>query len=315
MIKHINLQLFAEGDTIPDEKKETNIDKNLETFSIRSAFGLEPKKEPEKKPEEKKPDEKPIEPAKEPIKEPEKDPKKEPVKEPVKEPDEDEEVVYLGKTVKVKDLPKEERKAYLQKGMNYDRIKEKADTANATLLRIAKLEGFKTVDEYLTELNTREKVKVAEQVEEAAGDPDKIDEIVRNHPEVVRTREERQKLEFDRKVDELRKDRFFKELEPQFNALMEANPKTQPELVYKIVRSDYLTPEKIAELITKEKESAEKKVIADVHDKERRAAPKGGDTDDGKEVVRPTSVMSEMARAFGVSANKVAQRIANTKKR
>ena len=130
-----------------------------------------------------------------------------------------------------------------------------------------------------SEIDKREKAKLAERLEEAAGDPDKIDEIIKNHPEVIKTKEERHRLEFEKAKAELSKDRFFKELESRFDEVMALNPTAKPDLVYKIIRSDYLTEEKLNELVTKEKASVEKKVLADLHDKERRAAPTGGDAD------------------------------------
>ena len=308
MLKPINLQLFAEGDTSPAKQEESDSvqDKNpferlYEKFSGKQAETKEPAKEPDIKPAEVKPPEAA-----------EEEPK---TKDPEKEPPEDEEIVYNGKKVKVMELPWAERKTYLQKGMNYDKIKTEADTAKATLKRAAQAEGFSTVDEYVAELTSREKVRLAEQLEEAAGDPTKIDEIVQNHPEVVRTREERRRLEFANAKAQLSKDQFFKELEPQFEALMEQNPTAAPDLIYKLVRSDYLTPERIQEFIAKEKAQTERKILADVHDKERRAAPKGGDAGDGKDVVQPSDFTKKLAGAFGISPQKVAQRVYEKTKR
>jgi CRISPR/Cas system CMR-associated protein Cmr5 small subunit len=309
MLKHINLQLFAE-DTIPEEKKDTNLDNKPEKkteesgFSIRKAFGLKdklPAKEPDKKPDEVKPEDK----------------KPDDVKEPEKEPDkvEFDEILYNKERVKI---PVAERQTYLQKGYNYDKVKQTADTANAALHRAAKVEGFDTVDEYLAELDTREKAKIATQIEEAAGDPDKIDEIVKNHPEVVKTKEERQQLNeekrkigFDKVVNELKKDQFFKDVEPEFSSLMEQNPSMALDLVsvvYDSLVGKHLRSGKFSEIITKEKESAVKAAIADVHDKERRAAPTGGDTNEGKDTAMPSAFANKLASVFGVSASKIAQR-------
>jgi len=314
MLKHINLQLFAEEPVKEPAKVEgTNLDKKLEpskdTLDIRKIFGLkEPKKkepekktEPDVKPENKKPDE-----VKAPNTMGDKTEKAEP---------EFYEIPYMkdkdGTQMKVK-IPVTERDTYLQKGYNYDKVKTDADIAKAALLRAAKLEGFDKTEDYLAELDKREKAKMAEKIEEAAGDPDKIDEIINkrieNHPKVVETQEKDRKNMFKEITDELKNDRFYKELEPQFNGMVGQNPTVDPKLLYKLVRSDYLTPEKINELIAKEKESTEKKVIADQHDKERRAAPKGGDAGDGNEVVQPTEFAKKISNIFGVSPQKVAQR-------
>jgi hypothetical protein len=173
-------------------------------------------------------------------------------------------------------------------------------------------------------LTKKQEEKLATQIEEAAGDPDKINEIVKNHPIVKATQEKElslsereRKMDFDKIVTELKKDPFYKEVEQEFNEAMLTNP-TLPLHLVNVVYDSLVGKRYRAggfnELITKEKEAAVKATIADMQDKERRAAPKGGDVNDGmEELARPTAVMSEIAKAFGVSANKVAQRIAKSK--
>lgn len=339
----VNLQLFAdaEGDTnlgesASSEAKEVNTDSKQDTQAqkqepakehsfIRKAFGLpdkktsgepklEKKEEPAKK-EEVKPD------SKEQLETKQAEKTEETGKKPEeKQEQEFDEIVYNKEKVKI---PVTERQTYLQKGYHYDKVKADADSAKAILQRIAESEGFKTLNDYLAELDKREKAKVAEQITEADGDPTKIEEIINksieNNPIVKQTKEEKRQLEFEKKIatakKEFSKDPFFKEWEPQLDELMAQNPDAPPDLVCKIIRNDYLTPEKLKELMNKEKETAEKKVLAEVHDKERRSEKKGGDTaDDSEEQTRPTSTMSEIAKAFGVSANKVAQRIVKNKK-
>jgi hypothetical protein len=307
----LNLQLFAE-ETIPDKTEGADIDnkpddskkegKPANKNPFERLYKMDfTKKKPEKKEETKELDVKESSEDKKPdetvVDNQQKD-------KPEQEPEYDE-IVYNKEKVKI---PVTERQAYLQKGYNYDKVKQIADKANAALAKAAKLEGFDKVDDYLAEIEKREKLKIAEQIEEAEGDPEKIDSIIKNHPEVIKTREERRRLEFEKVKDELRKDRFFKEIEPQFDELMAKNPTAAPDLVYKILRSDYLTPERLKDLISKEKESVEKKVIADIHDKERRAAPTGGDVGGDKDVVQPTELSKTLANIFGVSASKVAQR-------
>jgi hypothetical protein len=333
MIKNIYLQRFAE-ETIP-EKEEVKPDSKVDSkpedskafaSTIRSIFGLkdkepekkEPAKEPDKKSDDaKKPDEKSDGKKPEDSKEPE-------TKEPEKKEDEFIPIKHLGKEVKI---PVTERDKYLQMGYDYQHVKGEAETAKATLKRIAQAEGFKTVDEYLAELGSREKTKLAEQIEEAEGDPDKISEIVQNHPIVQQTKEERRKLDYLNSKAELSKDEFFKKLEPELDRLMEQNQAADPNLVYSVIVGNYVrSPEYKQELAAEKeraakekqtvKESAEKKVIADMHDKERRSAPTGGDTNEKvEETAQMTSAVTEIANAFGVPANKVAQRMAKNKNR
>jgi hypothetical protein len=338
MIKNIYLQRFAE-ETIPEKeevKPDTKVDSKPEdskafASTIRSIFGLkdkepekkEPAKETDKKSDDaKKPDEKPDEKP-ETSKEPEtKEPEK---KEPEKAVEEEyDTLVVLGKEKKV---PVSERKMWMQKGLDYDFVKGEKVKAEATLKRIAQAEGYKTVDEYLAELGNREKTKLAEQIEEAEGDPDKISDIVQNHPIVQQTKEERRKLDYINAKADLSKDEFFKKLEPELDRLMEQNQAADPNLVYSVIVGNYVrSPEYKQELAAEKekaakekqtvKESAEKKVIADMHDKERRSAPTGGDTNEKvEETAQMTSAVTEIANAFGVPASKVAQRIAKNKNR
>lgn len=333
MKRPINLQLFAE-ETIPEKPGEKSLETKPDSgfaSTIRNAFGLKPKeqqKEQTKEPE-KKPDEKP----KEEVSEVKPEDKQEPeTKEPEKKEPEEEfiSIKHLGKEVKI---PKAEQQKYLQMGYDYQHVKGEAESAKATLKRIAQTEGFNTVDEYLAELSTREKTKLAEKIEEAAGDPDKIDEIVQNHPVVRQTKEERQKMDEEKKSmryketkSKLSEDSFFKKLEPELDNLMEKNPTADPNLVYSVlvgnyVRSDVYKQELVkereaAEKAAKEKDAAkEKKIMADIHDKERRAAPIGGDTGEGKDTVTPSAFTSKIAGVFGVSPQKVAQRAHEKMKR
>jgi hypothetical protein len=319
MIKNIYLQRFAE-ETIPGKeevKPDSKVDSKPEptafASTIRSIFGLkdkepakeEPAKETDKKPDEK-PDEKPAEKL-------ENSDNKEPEKAVEEEYDT---LVVLGKEKKV---PVSERKMWMQKGLDYDFVKGEKVKAEATLKRIAQAEGYKTVDEYLAELGNREKAQLAEQIEEAAGDPDKISEIVENHPIVQQTKEERRKLDYLNAKAELSKDEFFKKLEPELDRLMGQNQAADPNLVYSVIVGNYVrSPEYKQELAAERertakekesaKESAQKKVIADMHDKERRSAPTGGDAGDGKDVAQPSEFARKLAGAFGVSASKIAQR-------
>jgi len=310
MIKNIYLQRFAE-ETIPAKQEETNLDNKPEqakpfTSTIRNIFGLKDKEPAKAEPAkvEAKPDEKPAA-------------ENEEVKpeEPVKEPEFDE-ILYNKEKVKI---PVTERQTYIQKGYNYDKVKADADAAKATLKRVAQAEGFNTVDEYLAELGNREKAKLAEQIEEAAGDPDKINEIVEKHPVVVKTKEERRELDYVKAKTELSKSEFFAKLEPELDRLMEVNPTADPKLVYPLIVGQYVMSDEYkqeqaaktaqsAQEKAEAKAAAERKVIADTHDKERRTTPKGGDAGDGKDVVMASDFTKKISDIFGVSASKVAQR-------
>jgi hypothetical protein len=348
MFEHINLQLFAE-DTIPakEEGKTDSKQKQVSEFGLemRRAFGL-PEKKAGKKPDEQKPEAKPDTAPKPEDRKPDaKQDTKPEVKPEVKpeankgpdtkapegekKPDgkpaeEYDTVVVLGKEKKV---PVSERTMWIQKGLDYDFVKGELAKSKAALQKAAALAGFKTTEEYLANLEKEASKKVAEQIEEAAGDPAKIDEIVRNHPEIVKTREERRLLDdekrqiaLDRTLAELRKDEFFTELEPQFNTLREQNPTVEASLLYDIVRSRYLTPAKLKELREKERETAKetavKATLADIQDKEKRSAPTGGNADNGgTEVIQPTEFGKKIGNLFGLSKDAIQRAAQRTHER
>jgi hypothetical protein len=290
--------------------------KNVDPF--QRLYTMEFDKPKEVKADEVKPDDKEVvkEEVKPEVKPDEKLDEKPEVKAEVKsevEPVEYDEIVYNKETVK---LPVSERKTYLQKGYNYDKVKAAADEAkakieesNAKLAKLAKAYGYDKVEDFELDAEMQFKSSFAEKLEEAIGDPDKIDEIVRNHPEVVKTKEEKRKLEYERIKAEYRNtDPYFKELEAEFDRVMDLNPTARPDYIYKIMRSDFLTPQKINELITKEKESVEKKVLADIHDKERRATPQGGDSEGNEELVQANDFTRKISSIFGVPSSKVARK-------
>jgi hypothetical protein len=349
MIKHINLQLFA-GDTTPeideevhiekepvnsdidDEKKETKTKKKpvdddpFDRLTRGESLRGKPNKELEKKEDKTVVDDKKTETKSDKEKlDAEKESNAKGKDDKKKEEPEFYEIPYMkdkdGKQIKVK-IPVTERDTYLQKGFNYDKVKTEKEAANATLKRIAELEGFKTTDEYLAELDKREKAKIAEKIEEAYGDPDKIDEIMRQHPRMKQTEEKEKelaekerKLSYDRKIESLKKEEFFEELEPELKRMLNDIPGIDPDVAYSLIVGNYYRSgknkeikKKQDELIKETKESTEKKVTADYHDKERRATPTGGDSHGNKDMdVQPTQLTKKLASVFGVSAKDIAR--------
>jgi flagellin-like hook-associated protein FlgL len=230
------------------------------------------------------------------------------------------EIIHLGKKV---EIPASERDKYLQMGYDYPHVKQEAAKAKKSLDRIAEIEGFKNADEYLAELDKREKEKLAEKIEEAYGDPEKIDEIIKNHPRIKQNEErerelaERErKMEREKKKDNLREEEFFNELEPELNLILDQNPNLDPSLAFSVLVGNFLRSGKLNDLkkknnqlIKETKESTEKKVMADIHDKERRTTPKGGNSNSGKETeYQPSETAKKLSKVFGVSAKKIARR-------
>lgn len=103
------------------------------------------------------------------------------------------EVVYNKETRKIK---KSEAPSYIQKGMNYDKVKSRADQAEADkavmethLQRAAKIQGFDTVEDYLKAVDKKEQEAENKKYEDAGiYDSSVIKEQVKkevdNHPAV-----------------------------------------------------------------------------------------------------------------------------------
>jgi putative component of toxin-antitoxin plasmid stabilization module len=104
----------------------------------------------------------------------------------------------------------EELPSYVQKGLNYDKVSERAkeaDTYQQNLERIAKHYGFETHSEYLTELDEfDQQQKIAEEAEKLGVD----ESVIREHLEPLK----KQVAQFEQEKESLRQER----LQVQINA-------------------------------------------------------------------------------------------------
>ena len=220
-------------------------------------------------------------------------------------PDEEyDEIDYNKEKVKI---PATERKTYLQKGYNYDKVKARADASETALKRAAELAGHASVETFLADLERQASEKLKAKFAENWDDPDKIDELVMQHPKVKRVLEEGRRSDYEKGKEELRKELFFKELEPELDAMAAQNPSLSTNVMYSYLLGENMRKGKLDELLKAERETTEKRVIADVHDKERRiSAPSGAG---GKEEEANLSPMgSKLANIFGVNPVNVAKR-------
>ena len=221
-------------------------------------------------------------------------------------------VRHLGKEVQI---PLSERDKYLQMGYDYPHVKDEAKKVKDLLQRTARLNGFEKVEDYIADLDRIEKEKMIEKIENAYGDPVEIENIIKTHPLILQTQEEKQrlddekrKMDYEKRIDSLKKEPFFKELEPELNQLLEQNPNVDPNLAYSVIVGNYFRTGKLKDFeqkaidqVAKAKEATEKKVTADFHDKERRSTPTGGDSNEGSEYVQSTSFGNKLADIFGLS--------------
>lgn len=103
------------------------------------------------------------------------------------------------------DVPYEEAPDYIQKGMNYDKVHARAQEAEqyqSYLNRVMKLNGYETQEQLLNAMDEYEREQERAQYEEAGIDPDKLNEILENHPDMQYAKQMRAKEEEAKQYDE-----------------------------------------------------------------------------------------------------------------
>lgn len=96
-------------------------------------------------------------------------------------------------------VPYEQAPDYIQKGMNYDKVNQRVSEYENQLNRVAQLSGYQSHDELLAALDGIEQQRQREQYEQAGIDPDMLNQILENHPDMQFAREMKQKQEQDQK--------------------------------------------------------------------------------------------------------------------
>ncbi|MFS0904133.1 hypothetical protein AB3N02_13850 [Priestia aryabhattai] len=106
---------------------------------------------------------------------------------------------------------------YIQKGLNYDKTLEKANTYQSELDRVAKLSGYQSYDEMQGALDEYEKEQQAQQWRDQGIDPDTMNQFIEQHPDIQYAREMKQK------------EQQAAEFNAQVNQLLEAHPDLKPD--------------------------------------------------------------------------------------
>jgi len=141
------------------------------------------------------------------------------------------EITYNGEAVK---LPASERKTYLQKGYNYDKVKGKADTFEAATRKAAKLNGWgDDVDGYLAKLEEADRQEEDERFQQQyKEDPKKAtEEVINSHPAF-------RKVVISESLKELeanKKNVYFKEFEKDIETLLKQTPNVNAQLAYDVI--------------------------------------------------------------------------------
>lgn len=115
-----------------------------------------------------------------------------------------------------KKISRDEAPTYIQKGLNYDKVKERADQLEQTasyLDRVAKFSGYQTVDEFIQAVEQAEKAEQADREAKRLGiDANQYQEFIAPVNDELSTvkkqledmQRERQMQQIDREVNELR---------------------------------------------------------------------------------------------------------------
>lgn len=105
------------------------------------------------------------------------------------------------------DVPYDQAPDYIQKGLNYDKVSQRATEYQNHLDRVAKLTGYESHDELLAELDALERQREAQRYEEAGISQDKFNELLEQLPEFQQMRQLQQQQEaaahFEREANEI----------------------------------------------------------------------------------------------------------------
>lgn len=214
-------------------------------------------------------------------------------------------------------VKKAEAKDLLQKGMNYDKVHGRAQSLETQLQRAAKVQGFETVEEYLTAVETAEREAEASDYatthgitnEEAQRELDRERRVQALENEIKTTKRlsslEKEKEPFKDKL-------YFKELEPEIDQIIKENAERGTDISVEAAYF-YLRGQRLEELMSKKTATAVKSTIANIHDRAKRGVvtPDGSVGDD----VDTTDVDTAMAKAFGNDPKKIAKYVKQQTKR
>ena len=88
-----------------------------------------------------------------------------------------------------KQVSYDEAPDYIQKGMNYDKVQQRADQYQQHLDRVAQLSGYQDHNELLAAVEELEREQERQKYQQAGIDPEKFNELVSELPEIQQFRE------------------------------------------------------------------------------------------------------------------------------
>jgi hypothetical protein len=114
------------------------------------------------------------------------------------------EVKYNKENVQV---PYEQAPDYIQKGLNYDKVSQRASEYENHLNRVARLSGYQSHDEMIQELDRIEQEQQRQQYLDNGIDPDLFNQLLEQHPDIQFARQQRSEQQqqqlFQQQVNEL----------------------------------------------------------------------------------------------------------------
>lgn len=139
----------------------------------------------------------------------------EPQQEPQSQPQENAFTVKYNK--EEMQIPYEQAPDYIQKGLNYDKVSQRAETYQQQLDRIAQLSGYQSQDEMLSALNEIEQERERQKYEQAGIDPDQFKQLVSELPEIQQFRQIQQQQEEQQRLQTEANELFgeFPDLTPE----------------------------------------------------------------------------------------------------
>jgi hypothetical protein len=199
------------------------------------------------------------------------------------------EIVYNGEPTKI---PVTERKTYLQKGYNYDKVTEKLKAREAELAEYQRREA-ELAALYGTDTKDLRRQLIATRAEEQGITPEALEKQLALQQEVENLRRVTREAQLTTEKAKLRDKPFFAELEAEIDALLPTSEHWTVQNAY-----EYLRGKNFEKLTAQAKTSTQKSTIADIQDQARRGITQPGAKAPAGKPLSPE--VRKIAQAMGV---------------
>ena len=284
LIPKMDIQLFAEGSPYGGTVEIIS----PEEVSAAMDGDTTPPPEPEVEPE---PEGFPVEP--------EPDDETDDEAEPDDEPEPEFDTVTYNK--EERKIPVSERQTYLQKGLNYDKIKERADEADSFIDRAAKAVGLSRQEYVETIAKAEKESAINNYAEKYDVNPETAETLLKQQQEIDDMKQQSQERDrvgiIAQQKASLRDNKIYQILESDIDDMLERMPNVDVDTAFK-----YLKGERFDELMATAKSTATKSAVADIQDKDRLGTKRGGARNS---VPTHTSEVLELAKDMGLAVKDI----------